>query len=86
MLIHNPNAARTTYPAELRQIMNIRSANESRDWLSSWNQLSATATPLWRLPELAGRLGVWELQVKDESVRSPLGSFKALGRRSPCCA
>jgi len=79
MLIHNPNANRTTYPAALRQIMNIGSANESRDWLSSWNQLSATATPLWSLPELASRLGVGELHVKDESVRSPLGSFKALG-------
>lgn len=79
MLIHNPNAARTTYPAELRQIMNIRRANESRDWLAGWNQLSATATPLWSLPELAARLGVGELHVKDESVRSPLGSFKALG-------
>ena len=57
MLIHNPNAAHTPYPAELRQVMNIRRANESRDWLSSWNQLSATATPLWSLPELADRPG-----------------------------
>ena len=79
MLIRNPNAVTSPYPGELRQIMNIERANESRDWLSGWDQLSATATPLWQLPGLASRLGVGELSVKDESLRSPLGSFKALG-------
>jgi diaminopropionate ammonia-lyase len=37
------------------------------------------STPLVRLPHLAGRLGVAELLVKDESTRLGLGSFKALG-------
>jgi len=36
-------------------------------------------TPLRELPGLARRLGIGQLCIKDESVRSPLGSFKALG-------
>ena len=79
MPIHNPNAVFAPYPAELRQIISIERARESRAWLSRWTPLIAGATPLWSLPGLAGRLGVGELLVKDESVRSPLGSFKALG-------
>lgn len=38
--------------------------------------------PLISLPDLAARLNITALTVKDESARSPLGSFKALGRRS----
>ncbi len=38
-----------------------------------------TVTPLRRLRGLAGRLGVAELWVKDESYRFGLNSFKALG-------
>lgn len=79
MLIHNPNACFVPYPAELQQIMNIRNADESRVWLSHWRQISRSATPLRSLPELAHRLGLGAVSVKDESVRSPLGSFKALG-------
>ncbi|MEX6501775.1 diaminopropionate ammonia-lyase [Pseudomonas zhanjiangensis] len=79
MLIHNRNASLAPYPAELRRIMSIHQATESRAWLSSWNQLSSTATPLRDLPGLAARLGLAELRLKDESLRSPLGSFKALG-------
>lgn len=79
MLIRNPHATQAGYPAELRQIMNMRSAGESRDWMAGWRLLSDTATPLWCLPGLAARLGVRSIHVKDESVRSPLGSFKALG-------
>lgn len=79
MILHNPLALRTSYPAELARIMNIHRTHESRLWLSCWDQLLQTETPLWQLPGLAGRLGVGELLIKDESVRSPLGSFKALG-------
>lgn len=79
MLFANPNATRTPYPRALQALMNIRQANESRQWLAHWPQLRATATPLYDLPDLAAELGVGQVRVKDESVRSPLGSFKALG-------
>ncbi|WP_426217799.1 diaminopropionate ammonia-lyase [Pseudomonas sp. DWRC2-2] len=79
MLFSNPNAKREAYPQSLQKIMSIKQANESRNWLSKWNQLSATATPLWDLRDLAKQLNVEKICVKDESYRSPLGSFKALG-------
>lgn len=79
MLFANPNATRTPYPRALQALMNIRQANESRQWLAHWPQLRATGTPLYDLPDLAAELGVGQVRVKDESVRSPLGSFKALG-------
>lgn len=79
MLTKNPLARRTTYPAELRSIMSIEQAERSRRWLSHWDQLTAGPTPLRELPALAASLNIAQLSVKDESVRSPLGSFKALG-------
>ncbi|MEQ6289007.1 diaminopropionate ammonia-lyase [Vogesella sp. GCM10023246] len=79
MLIHNPQASHAHYPAALRRILNIHRGDESRRWLAPWPLLSRRATPLWSLPELASRLGVAQLAVKDESQRSALGSFKALG-------
>lgn len=36
-------------------------------------------THLHRLPGLARELGVWSIEIKDESTRLGLGSFKALG-------
>lgn len=79
MLIANPRAIRTAYPPELARILNLEQAGQSRAWLSHWSHLSDTATPLWSLPALAAKLKVAQVHVKDESVRSPLGSFKALG-------
>jgi len=79
MLFINPRASYTQYPMQLENIMSVEKAQESRAWLSNWSLLNAGATPLWSLPELAEKLGVAQLWVKDESVRSPLGSFKALG-------
>ena len=78
MIERNPRARRTAYPDELRRLLNAGRARESRRWLAAWD-LIATPTPLRPLPGLAARLGVGMLAVKDESVRSPLGSFKALG-------
>ena len=75
----NPRAGRTPYPAKLARILNRARALESRQWLSSWPGIAPGPTPLYRLPGLARRLGLADLAVKDESVRSPLGSFKALG-------
>ena len=79
MLFQNPRATRAGYPAELSAIMNIAQAHQSRAWLSSWRGIHRNATPLYDLPDAAARCQVGRLCLKDESVRSPLGSFKALG-------
>ena len=79
MLFLNPRATRADYPAELSAIMNIAQAHQSRQWLSSWRGIHRHATPLYDLPDAATRCQVGRLCLKDESVRSPLGSFKALG-------
>ena len=79
MLIANKHASHTDYPNELKTILSVESAEQSRAWLKNWKLLSSSATPLWDLPDAAARLGVARLSIKDESVRSPLGSFKALG-------
>ena len=79
MLFLNPRATRADYPAELSAIMNITQAHQSRAWLSSWRGIHRPATPLYDLPDAAARCQVGRLCLKDESVRSPLGSFKALG-------
>ncbi len=79
MMILNKRSSRSLYPSELRPIMNIARAQECRDWLSSWPLLSAGATPLYDLSGMASYLQVAGIRLKDESLRSPLGSFKALG-------
>ena len=79
MLFLNPRATRADYPAELSAIMNIAQAHQSRQWLSSCRGIHRHATPLYDLPDAAARCQVGRLCLKDESVRSPLGSFKALG-------
>ena len=79
MLFSNPRAVRGPYPAELQQLLSIARARESLAWLSAWKGLAPGATPLYWLPDLAAGLGVAGVAVKDEAVRSPLGSFKVLG-------
>ncbi|MCA0175257.1 MAG: diaminopropionate ammonia-lyase [Proteobacteria bacterium] len=79
MLMTNPRAVRTAYPDDLKALLNLAQAQQSRRWLAGWDGLTPGATPLRDLPGLARQLGVARLAVKDESVRSPLGSFKALG-------
>jgi diaminopropionate ammonia-lyase len=79
MFVSNPKAGRQPYPQALQEVMSIARAEESRQWLAGWARLNAGATPLYTLPDLAAELGVAQVSVKDESVRSELGSFKALG-------
>lgn len=79
MHIANPLAFRGSYPAELQQIMSLSAATQSRHMLAPWQRLNPGATPLVALPHLAAQLGVAAIDCKDESVRSPLASFKALG-------
>ena len=79
MLTANLRATRTSYPAELKRILSIEAAEESRRWLSCWDKIEPQATPLLDLPGVARKIGIADLYVKDESKRSVLGSFKALG-------
>ncbi|PMS36800.1 diaminopropionate ammonia-lyase [Trinickia symbiotica] len=79
MFVANRRAVRSSYPVELKEILSVEKAEESRRWISAWDGIAEGATPLYSLPGIARRLGVAEVLVKDESVRSELGSFKALG-------
>ena len=79
MIVHNSRVTVQAYPATLQQILSIANAQESRRWLASWDRISPQPTPLYELPGLAKQLGVAHIAIKDESVRSPLASFKALG-------
>lgn len=79
MFVANPRALRAPYPDALARILNVAAGDESRAWLSHWEAISAQPTPLVELPGAAAQLGVAQVSVKDESFRSPLGSFKALG-------
>jgi diaminopropionate ammonia-lyase len=79
MYYANPRAQHVAYPARLQAIMSISEAQRSHVLLSSWQHLSANPTPLYALPGLAAAIGVGSIDLKDESVRSPLASFKALG-------
>jgi diaminopropionate ammonia-lyase len=79
MIVHNSRVTVQAYPAALQQILSIASAQESRRWLASWERISPQPTPLYELAGLAKQLGVAHIAIKDESVRSPLASFKALG-------
>lgn len=79
MFIANPKATRQPYPDALQSVMSIANARQSRQWLAQWPRLNPGATPLYSLPDLAAELGIAQFAVKDESQRSVLGSFKALG-------
>jgi diaminopropionate ammonia-lyase family len=79
MLIKNPSARRGPYSDDLRHIMSVEKAEESRQWLSSWPEINSEGTPLYRLRSLARKLGVANISLKDESRRATVGSFKALG-------
>jgi len=79
MLFVNPRARRCAYPENLRSILQLARAQENRHWLASWPCITPGATPLHDLPDTAQRLGLACLHVKDEALRSPLGSFKILG-------
>jgi len=75
----NKRAIRARYPAELESILSVAKAAESRQWLATWSGIEPGPTPLYALDGLAESLGVAKVLLKDESVRSELGSFKVLG-------
>ena len=75
----NTRAIRAPYEASLQGLLSVAGGREARERLANWPLLSAHPTPAWSLPGLAKTLGVAGVTVKDESKRSSLGSFKALG-------
>lgn len=79
MFYANAHATRRPYSADLRQVLSLAAGHAARERLSTWSKIGAQATPAWSLPGLAAVLGIASLSVKDESKRSSLGSFKALG-------
>lgn len=79
MLFKNPNARHSAYDAALKPVMSIAQGRDSRNWLSHWSMLLPGSTPSWSMPGLAKKLAVGHITVKDESIRSPLASFKTLG-------
>jgi diaminopropionate ammonia-lyase family len=79
MLLENTRAARRPYDADLQRVLNLSAGHAARERLAAWPVLSDRSTPAWSLPNLAAALGVAEVTLKDESKRSDLGSFKALG-------
>ena len=79
MTFANKRAIRAHYPAELKSILSVAKAEESRRWLATWSGIEPGPTPLYALKGLAESLGLAQILLKDESVRSDLGSFKALG-------
>lgn len=79
MFLPNPQATRRPYDTDLQAVLNVAAARSARARLATWPLLSDQPTPAWPLPGLAAALGVASITVKDESKRSALGSFKALG-------
>lgn len=79
MFFLNPHATRHAYDPALAEVLNLQAGRAARERLSTWTQLCPQPTPAWELPQLARALGLGQLTVKDESSRSALGSFKALG-------
>lgn len=79
MFIHNPKAKRTPYPSNLKQQLNAGAALHCWQHLAHWPMINPAPTPIWDMPNTAAALGINTLWIKDESKRSSLDSFKALG-------
>ena len=74
----NPNAAAPgRYPEHLEAILDAGAHEAARAEIGTWPGYEPT--PLRSLHNLASRLGLQGVGVKDESGRFGLGSFKALG-------
>ena len=74
----NPNAAPPgPYPRRLGAVIDLDAHRSARSEITSWPGYEPT--PLRSARDLASRLGLVSVHVKDESGRFGLGSFKALG-------
>ena len=65
MLVKNRFANRAPYDEDLRAVMSIAKAQESRQWLSYWPELTREPTPLVSLAGVAKQLGVAHIDLKD---------------------
>lgn len=79
MFRSNAHAVRQPYGADLRSLLSLAEGRAARQRLAGWSGVSVHPTPAWSMPGLARALGIEQLTIKDESRRSVLGSFKALG-------
>jgi N-carbamoyl-L-amino-acid hydrolase len=75
----NAHAVRRPYDEALRPWLSLAEGRAAKERLAGWSGLSPQPTPAWSMAGLARHLGIASLTVKDESRRSDLGSFKALG-------
>lgn len=73
----NQNKLRDNYPDQLEAILSLASAEAALSEIRQWDNYQPT--PLYRLQNLAGALGLNTIHFKDECLRLGLGSFKALG-------
>ncbi|MFF5211473.1 diaminopropionate ammonia-lyase [Streptosporangium sp. NPDC000396] len=71
------NTARDVYTAKERELIGVGHTAHARSFFRRHPAYSPS--PLRPLPVLAGTAGVASIQLKDESRRMGLGSFKALG-------
>lgn len=68
---------RAADPSECVEILSEENVKRARRFVATFPEYEVT--PLRRLQKLAGRIGVGEIYLKDESPRFGLNSFKALG-------
>ena len=64
-------------PADCVEILSEENVKRARRFVATFPEYDVT--PLRRLTKLAGKIGVGEIYLKDESFRFGLNSFKALG-------
>ena len=73
----NKNKKNSTYPKNLKSVLNIEECELAYSEIKTWDNYSPT--PLISLDKIAAKIGVKKIYYKDESSRFGLGSFKALG-------
>jgi diaminopropionate ammonia-lyase len=76
-IARNPRANSLPFGRDQQFVVNPNGVPELLDMLKACP--AHKETPLLALPALAGRLGIGELRIKDESQRFGFGAFKALG-------
>ena len=76
-IARNPRANFLPFGRDQQYVVNPNGVPELLDMLKACP--AHRETPLLPLPALAGRLGIGELRIKDESQRFGFGAFKALG-------
>lgn len=76
-IVLNPRSSCDPYTPEEAAIVSLSLALQARAEISSWSNYAPS--PVRSLTGLAGKLGLQQIQYKDESARLGQGSFKILG-------